>query len=146
MKKSNLDEMQEQKLLRIEHNGFWLAYTSLLIAILVQAILGCGFYDILGELVILLVICAYMVCGCLKHGIWDRWLKPSPKTNLLISLAASVFSGVVSYSRVVDLASEPLDLLLPCLIAMAFTFVLCFAALSLTAAVYKKRRKELDNE
>ena len=112
MKKSNLDEMQEQKLLRIEHNGFWLAYASLLIAILVQAILGCGFYDILGELVILLVICAYMVCGCLKHGIWDRRLKPSPKTNLLISLAASVFSGVVSYSRGVALASEPLDLLL----------------------------------
>ena len=30
MKKSNLDEMQEQELLKIEHNGCWLAFWGLL--------------------------------------------------------------------------------------------------------------------
>ena len=28
--KNNLDEMQEAKLLQIEHNGFWLAFWGLL--------------------------------------------------------------------------------------------------------------------
>ena len=33
-KKSNLDERQEQGLLKIEHNGCWLAFWGLLIAML----------------------------------------------------------------------------------------------------------------
>ena len=34
--KNNLDEMQEQKLLKIEHNGMWFALWGLIIAIIVQ--------------------------------------------------------------------------------------------------------------
>ena len=40
MKKSNLDEMQEQKLLKIEHNGFWFAFFGLFAAIMIQLALG----------------------------------------------------------------------------------------------------------
>ena len=32
---SNLDEMQEQKMLKIEHNGYWLGFWGLLAAILI---------------------------------------------------------------------------------------------------------------
>ena len=32
---SNLDEMQEQKMLKIEHNGYWLGFCGLLVAILI---------------------------------------------------------------------------------------------------------------
>ena len=35
-KKSRLDEMQEQKMLQIEHNGCWLAFIGLFAVILVQ--------------------------------------------------------------------------------------------------------------
>lgn len=34
--KNNLDEMQEHKLLKIEHNGCWFAIWSLLAAIFIQ--------------------------------------------------------------------------------------------------------------
>ena len=34
--KSNLDELQELKLLKIEHNGCWLAFWGLLAVILTQ--------------------------------------------------------------------------------------------------------------
>ena len=37
--KSNLDELQELKLLKIEHNGCWLAFWGLLAVILTQIIL-----------------------------------------------------------------------------------------------------------
>ena len=35
MKKTNLDEMQELKLLKIEHNAYWFCFTGLLAAIAV---------------------------------------------------------------------------------------------------------------
>ena len=37
-KKNNLDEMQEQELLKIEHNGYWLAFWGLLTAIVAEVI------------------------------------------------------------------------------------------------------------
>ena len=39
-KKNQLDEMQEQTMLSIEARGFWLLWAGLLLAILVQIILG----------------------------------------------------------------------------------------------------------
>ena len=41
MKKSNLDERQEQDLLKIEHNACWLAFWGLL-AVLVVEFVVCG--------------------------------------------------------------------------------------------------------
>ena len=37
MKKNNLDERQEQIMLKIEHNGFWIAFWMLLAAMLGSA-------------------------------------------------------------------------------------------------------------
>ena len=34
--KNNLDEMQEQELLKIEHNGCWLAFWGLLVTMIVE--------------------------------------------------------------------------------------------------------------
>ena len=44
MKKSNLDERQEQELLRIERNGFWLAFWLLVGAVLIQNVFFQGRY------------------------------------------------------------------------------------------------------
>ena len=40
MKKNNLDEMQEQALLKIEHNGCWLAFWGLLAVMAIQMVMG----------------------------------------------------------------------------------------------------------
>ena len=42
--KSNLDELQELKLLKIEHNGCWLAFWGLLAVILTQIAIGNGVF------------------------------------------------------------------------------------------------------
>ena len=39
-RKNNLDEMQELELLKIEHNGCWIAFWGLIIAIVVQNLTG----------------------------------------------------------------------------------------------------------
>lgn len=146
MKNNNLDEMQEQKLLKIEHNGFWIAFWGLAAAVVLQALVG-GYPDhIMGEVAVLLIISLYMLFGCLKNGIWDRRLKPNLKTNLLLSLAAGLFIGIFFWLRLGKWLVNPLHLLTASAIAGIFTFFLTLGALTLCSAIYKKRRSRLDAE
>ena len=95
--KNNLDEMQEQELLKIEHNGCWLAFWLLLISLIVQSIaFGAAQYKIIaGEWIVFIVLALYLAFACLRNGIWDRRLKADPKTNFLISLIAGVVFGLI---------------------------------------------------
>ena len=93
-RKSNLDERQEQALLKIEHNGCWLAFWGLLIAMVVQLIVyGFDMKLLAGEWIVFMALCLYIWSSCLKQGIWDRQLKPDRKTNLLASLVAGLAFG-----------------------------------------------------
>lgn len=145
-KKNNLDEMQEQKLLKLESRGFWLIWWGLLAAMAVQLLVyGVEAYHLLlGEWAVFMLSSVYMAVACVKQGLWDRKLKPNFKTNLLMSLLAGVvfggFMGVYSYRSfgAVEAAFWTVALVGGC------TFVLCLLALSLSAAAYKKRRQKLD--
>lgn len=145
MKKNNLDEMQEQALLKIEHNGCWLAYWSLLAVLAVQMLMGAPGSQMLGELIVLLVLCFYIAISCLRKGIWGRRLKAGWKTNLIGSLIAAVATGIlVTLSN--PYLSEPLDYVLVAGLTGGFTFVMCFAALSVCTKLYRNRRNKLDKE
>ena len=93
MKKNKLDEMQEQKLLKIEHNGMWIAFWGLLAAILFQTIFEKGNFT--GEWIVFMVMSLYTLFACIKNGIWDRRLEPNLKTNLLISIIPSAIVGIL---------------------------------------------------
>ena len=112
MRKSNLDEMQEQALLKIEHNGFWLAFWGLLASMAIQALLGVAFSSLLGELIIFMVLCVYAVVSCLRHGLWDRNLKPNLNTNLLVSIVPGLAVGVFDMLLFRAKETEPRDYLL----------------------------------
>lgn len=87
-KKNNLDERQEQILLKIEHKGFWLAFWLLLAAMLVQSITsGVDFRVYAGECAILLIISLYVSIECIRNGIWDRKIQPKASANILASLS-----------------------------------------------------------
>ena len=49
MKQNKLDEMQEQALLKIEHNGCWFAFWGLLVMMAAEALLGFGVKTMAGE-------------------------------------------------------------------------------------------------
>lgn len=146
MKQSNLDEMQEQALLKIEHYGFWLAFWGLLTIMAIQALLGVAFSSLLGEWIIFMVLCVYALVSCLRHGLWDRNLKPNLKTNLLVSILPGLAVGVFDILLFRANETEPLDYLLIGAIPALITFVLCFVALTVCSALYKKRRRKLDQE
>lgn len=143
--KNNLDERQELKLLKIEHNGCWMAFWGLLLAIVIQQALGQGgMKNIAGEWVVFMCLAIYLMIGCMRNGIWDRKLKPDFKTNLVASVLAGAAIGVfwffVSYhnyhSFVGSLATGAF---------MCFAVgVLCFIALTIASGVYKKRVQKLE--
>ena len=144
--KNNLDEMQEQKLLKLESRGFWLIWWGLLAAMAVQLLVyGVEAYHLLlGEWAVFMLSSVYMAAACIKQGLWDRKLKPNFKTNLLLSLLAGVvaggFMGVYSYRSFGAAEAAWWTVAL----VGGRTFVLCLLALSLSAAAYKKRRQHLD--
>ena len=145
MKKNNLDEMQEQELLKIEHNGCCLAFWGLLVVMAVQMVMRVPGRQMLGEWIVFMALSLYIAIACLRKGIWDRRLKANRKTNLIIRMLAGAAAGIlITVSN--PYLSEPLDYVLVVCISGGFTFVLCFIALSLSMKLYKKRREKLDQE
>ena len=146
MKKSNLDEMQEQQLLKIEHNGYWFCFTGLLVAIAVQTILSDDWKTVAGEWVVFMLANLYVMIGCMRAGIWDRRLRADAKTNLVISLVAGLVTATIWFF-VIERRGGNVKI---SLVGAAFTFVLvavlCFAALQLSAAAMKKRQAKLNAE
>lgn len=147
--KSNLDEMQEAKLLKIEHNGCWLAFWGLLTVMIVELFVFDAEEVVraaAGEWIVFMVLSVYIGAACLKNGIWDRHLKANAKTNLLISLIAAVAAGLivggVLYSRYQIFEDAAITFISTTVVC----FVLCFAALSISARIMKKKLEALESE
>ena len=145
--KSNLDEMQEMKLLKIEHNACWLAFWGLVAAMVIQSVIYDGdFRVIAGEILVMLPMSLYMSIATIKNGIWDRKLKPNAGTNLLISAIAGTVVGLmwffISYRNYHKLmGSVALFVLM-----FVVIFFLCFGVLSITAGMYKKQKDRMDRQ
>lgn len=145
-KKNNLDEMQELKLLKIEHNGVWFSFWGLLAAISIQACLGATPIQLAGEWIVFMLLAFYMVIACIRAGIWDRRLKPTLKTNLIASIIAAAVCGLVyggaNYLNYQDIKGS----IATTVIIMVFTLILCFIALQITSYLYKKRVHTLEEK
>ena len=143
--KSNLDEMQEKKLLEIEHNTYNLALISLIVAIFVQNIFYNGsFENTIGETIVLLIICLYSVFSSIKNGIWDRKFKPNFNTNIKLSLiAALVYGGyefTITYHNYHSLAGS----IAAFVFMVIFAFILTLGTLTVTSKIYKNKKAKLD--
>ncbi|MGM9614305.1 MAG: DUF6773 family protein [Oscillospiraceae bacterium] len=147
-KKSNLDERQEQALLKIEHNACWLAFWGLLAVMLVELIFfGFDLKAVGGEWLVFLVVALYLFADCMKNGIWDRKLQPNLKTNFLVSLTAGVVCGLVV--TLVSLRSWPGSPLLSVVsgaVSAVFVLGVCLISLQLSAASIKKRQAKMEEE
>ncbi len=148
-KKSNLDEMQEQKLLRIEHNMAWLGWCGLLAAICAQLVLlgPEGIPYIWGEWTVFMVMCVYLAVDCLRNGLYDRHIKPDDKkTQYLLSLAASLVGAAVVAVVIYRGFDSAKMALLFFAGTLAVCLTLCIVALHLANKVYHKRVAKLENE
>ena len=147
---NKLDEMQEQKMLKIEHNGCWFAFWGLVVVLLIQVIIyGYGndsWRYMAGEWIVFMCLALYITIDCLRNGIWDRHLSPTLRANI----GASVISGVVVC--VMNFAASYRDdhalagAAALGIITGIMVFVLCFAALTCVASIYKKRVAHMEQE
>lgn len=141
---SQLDEMQKEKLLKINSNGMKICALGLLVVILVQWFLNGDFSNIIGELVVYALLAGYVAIAYMFEGLWGERIKPSWKSNLLISLIVSIVIGVLLFIR--EKTSPEFTIGIPAiLLRMAIGLVACFGVLSILLLVYQKRRKTLDD-
>lgn len=144
--KNRLDEMQEQKLLKIEHNGCWLAFCGLLIAIFVQMLLyGNDFKSIAGEWFVFMCLTWYIAVSCIRNGIWDRKLSPEPKTNLKASLIAGIVTGLAFFCIKYREYQLVWGAVASGIFIFFVTFGACFAGLTFVAHLYRKRTDRLES-
>ncbi len=149
--KNNLDERQEQALLKSESKGYWLAYWLLLIVIMAQMVLQpIGLLDevpaMLPEWIVFMVLCVYMVVRCRRDNVWDRKLKPDFKTNLLLSLLTGAVVAVLCFLMIYLSQREVIGSLIAAAFGFVFTTVICLVIMSILAASYKKKRAALEQE
>lgn len=136
-KRNQLDEMQEQKLCKLESRGFWLLWWGLLAVIFLQSLTCTPASALTWEWVLFLLVSLYMLVECLRNGIWDRHIKPTLGANLFGSVIAGF--GVFVYCLFIS-GYWP-----GALCTGIFTALLCFAVLQGTAWLYKKRHNQLEN-
>ncbi len=147
-KKNRLDEMQEQKMLRIEHNCCWLAFFGLFAVILVQ-LLYYGMEEaerFAGEWIVFMCMAVYIVAACIKNGIWDRRLRPSFQTNLYASAAGGLAGGFIRFLATYRECGDLWTALRIGGIVFLCILVVCTAVMSLGVFLYRKRVERLDAE
>lgn len=145
---SNLDERQEQVMLKIEHNACWLAFWGLL-AVMALELIFFGFDPkaVGGEWLVFMVLALYLFAGSMKNGIWDRKLQPNFKTNFLVSLIAAVIFGVIiALVSLRNWPGFPLLSIASGAVSAVFVLGLCLIALQLSAAACKKRQARMESE
>ena len=138
--KNMFDEMQEQRQLRIESRGCWLAFCGLLAAMAVQGVLHCPASSMAGEWAVFMVLCVYLLVQELRYGLWDRHLKANVWNNLLLSLLAGVVVAVFGCF------SWGYWSWVSAFITGGITFTLCFGTLQLCVWAWKRRRRALDRD
>lgn len=143
-KKSNLDELQELKLLKIESRGYKLAFWGLLIAILAEVLVNGTSRAIMGELIVFLAIGLYRVVSLCYAGIGERQWDMNPKTNLIMSaiagLSVAIFVTIFFYMH-----SSNLDVL-RVTVCGSSAFILSYLVGALYIRVVKKRQEKLNAE
>ncbi len=87
-KRNQLDEMQEQKLCKMESRGFWLLWWGLLIVMAMQCLAGTQARVLAGEWILFMAASLYIVIGCIRNGIWDRHIKANRTANLAGAVVA----------------------------------------------------------
>ncbi len=141
-----LDEMQEQKLYKIEEIAALLSFGGLFVAIVTQLILGMGLKAVLGEAATLLIISAYIATACLKNGIWESNVAPTLKNDIIFSVIAAILIGVVFLIRVLIVDTIPENTEFVAAMSILIAGVGCFILLEIMRWQYKRRRKKLDGD
>ena len=146
--KSKLDEMQEQKLARIERNISHMAIFGLLALFLIELFLfGYDWKIVGGEFVLLMILCFYDIIASLRAGVWSRNIAPTRRNNVLAALAA----GLIVFAFFLFMTVRwwdlyPLAGVIAAAISSVATIMLTYFLLWASLREYERRQEQLDQE
>ena len=150
-RKNKLDEQQEQKLLKIESRGLYLAYFGLMAVMIVELLISRGERLPVGEWIVFMLVSVYLIVACIRAGIWDRRLDMSRRTSVLIALAATLLTGAVTglaaflkYGAMP--ASPPVSALLWFGSSVLICFLMIYLCQRLGVFLVKRRQEKLNAE
>ncbi len=145
IRRNHLDEMQDQKLLKLEEYGFWVMFWALFLSIVIQLISGGTIREVLGEIIVLLLGSVYIAAATLKNGLWTRTSIPTRKGNALASIVPAAFICAIHIFKMIQSnRMETKPLLFTAAIAVA-VYAGCFFILEALRIAYDKRRAALDD-
>ena len=140
-----LDEMRDQKMLKMEEYGFWILFWGLALAVVVQLLLGGTLRQVAGELIVLAIGGVYVLATSQKNGLWTRSAEPTRKSNAVASI---IPAAVICVLNVIKLIQKKEISTNDILLGIGFTaaaYVLCFIVLEILRTAYEKRRQKLDD-
>lgn len=140
--KGVLDEREMQDLYRIEHSGLRLMYALLCAAILAQLLLGAGFAQMAGELIVLAVTSVALIVAYARRGIWDEDARPSVGGNAAYAALSGVAVALVALCR----RSGALRAAALGALAFGLCFALLCAMMRCVQRSQRKRERELEDE
>ena len=145
--KHSLDEMQDQKLLKIEEIGFWLSFWVTFAVIVIQVLVGASLKEIAGETIILFVASIYIAFSSIKNGLWTRNYMPTLKANALTSIVPSLAIGIFNFIRSFVILKKEIypNLIVQIFAMMLIIYVACLVILEILRFIYKKRRNKLED-
>mgnify|MGYP004470017823 FL=1 len=144
--KTKLDERQEQKLLKIEHYGFWLLFGLIFIDVLLMPFLT-KLSSMALTAGIFLVVCFFMIIACAWNGIFDRHFKMGWKTTLGTALATGiVMTVIISIQNHLLYNSDWFHVLMAGIFTGIFTGLLTGIIMLILTASTKKRQRTLEQE
>ena len=142
--KSKLDEMQEQKVRKIESIGFYIAVAILMFSTLVQMLFYTDSSQYFVEYWSIMALTVYMIIGTLKIGVWDRYSRASNKNIFCLSLASG--TAVSIFICISAMLYGPIySVIVDCLIFGGSTFIICILGMLILRILYRKRRQKLDS-
>ena len=146
MYRTNLDEQQEQKLLRIESRGFWMAYWGIMIVLFINMIFVDNPIAIYSLWALFMLLSIIVGVSCVKEGIWDRRLDMSKKTTALLSLAGALVFAAVGIIFLLQRRDLTYKTFIGLALLVSILFLFLYVGLRVIARMVVKQQNKLNAE
>ena len=146
MYRTNLDEQQEQKLLRIESRGFWMAYWGIMIVLFINMIFVDNPIAVYSLWTLFMLLSIIVGVSCIKEGIWDRRLDMSKKTTALLSLAGALIFAAIGIIFLLQRRDLTYKTFIGLALLVLILFLFLYVGLRVIARMVIKQQNKLNAE
>lgn len=151
--KKLLDERQEMELLKLESIGYWMLFCGVCATIIISSVTNRSSLAIVFLSIYFVITCAITLFLEIRRGLWDRHIRPTLRSNLLLSLIAAVIStlimSVTISNNMKSVGKDPYtssSFYIALAFSAGFIFLLCLAVLTILSKMSISKFKKLEKE